>query len=252
MHKVSKKALVMLLGDPSGDPRPNRIIGALSQHGYTVDVVSHEIKGNVNAHQQWTIKTNLSTKLLRKAFYLLRLTLSVFPGSTGIKNLVNNLAFGLTGLQRFFHDLNYTVIVVEDLFLLPIAFKIKKKAKIIFDAREYYPRQNEEKFIWRVFEKPERVRLCAQYLHLCDHILTVSPGLQREYKKDFGVDTILYRSVPRYSESKLRPTDPGDIKLVHHGVANPNRKLERMIEVMKRLDQRYTLDFILWAKKKYS
>lgn len=249
MVDKKKKALVMLLGDPSSDPRPNRMIDTLNQQGFTVDIVSHEVKGNINAHKQSAIKTNFSSKLLRKAFHLLRCALSAFPKSSDINNLINNLAFGLTGLHRFFRDQNYNVIVVEDLFLLPLAFKIKKKAKIIFDAREYYPRQNEENFFWRLFEKPERVRLCAQYLHLCDHILTVSPGLQREYKKDFGLETVLYRSVPRYSIQAPRHTDSNHIKIVHHGVANPNRKLEKMIEMVKKLDSRFYFDMYLTGRQ---
>lgn len=249
MIEAKRKSLIMLLGDPSSDPRPNRMIDTLSQEGFAVDIVSHKVKGNINAHQQWTIKTNFSSKLLRKAFHLVSRTLSILPKSTGIKSLIDNLAFELTGLHRFFGDKNYNVIVVEDLFMLPLAFKIKKKTKIIFDAREYYPRQNEEKLFWRLFEKPERIRLCAQYLHLCDHVLTVSPGLQKEYKKDFGIEAVLYRSVPRYSMQAPRPTDSNYIKIVHHGVANPNRKLERMIEVVKKLDSRFYFDMYLTGRQ---
>lgn len=249
MVAAKKKALIMLLGDPSGDPRPNRIIGTLIHHGFTVDVLSHEIKGNINAHRQWKISASFSSKLSIKAFQFVRRGLAIFPKLKIIKNGVNNLAFGLAGFNQNFLNQKYTAIVVEDLFMLPLAFKIKTNAKIIFDAREYYPRQNEEKFFWRFFEKPERVRLCAQYLHLCDHILTVSPGLQREYKKDFCVDTILYRSVPPYSIRAPRPTDSKHIKIVHHGVANPNRKLEKMIDVVKKLDFRFCFDMYLTGRQ---
>ena len=41
---------------------------------------------------------------------------------------------------------NYSLIIVEDLQLLPTAFFKKHKAKVVFDAREYYPLQNEESF----------------------------------------------------------------------------------------------------------
>lgn len=245
MNKTSKSSLIMLLGDPSCDPRPSRMIDTLSQQGFIVDVLSYEANCNVNARQQWKIKKNFSSKLLRKAIQLTRYAISVIPKSTIVKNLINNLAFRLTGLNSLFVNHDYTNIIVEDLFMLPLAFDIKKNAKVIFDAREYYPRQNEERFFWRIFEKPERVRLCAQYLDLCDYILTVSPGLQREYKKNFGVDAILYRSVPRYSTRTPRSTDSNHIKIVHHGIANPNRKLDKMIEVVIKLDSRFYFDMYL-------
>lgn len=248
MADSRKAALVMLFGDPSSDPRPNRIIETLNQHGFIVDIVSHEAKGDVNVRQQWEMKTTFLSRVLRKVFQLIRRPLSVFPGLTVLKNFVNNLTFGLAGFHRYLLNCNYSVIVVEDLFLLPLAFEIKGNAKIIFDAREYYPRQHEEDFLWRLFEKPERIRLCAKYLHLCDHIFTVSPGLQREYKKDFDIDTILYRSVPRYSMQMPRSTDRSHIKIVHHGVANPNRKLEKMIDVVKKLDSRFSFDMYLTGR----
>ena len=39
--------------------------------------------------------------------------------------------------------------------------------------------------------------------------------------------------------------------MVHHGRANRNRRLENMIEIIKRLDNRYTLDFYLTGSARY-
>jgi hypothetical protein len=41
------------------------------------------------------------------------------------------------------------------------------------------------------------------------------------------------------------------IKMVHHGIANKNRQLEKMIDVLKLLDSRFTLDIYLTGSKEY-
>ena len=246
---AEKTGLVMMFGNPDGDPRPNRMIGTLTQRRFLVDIVSHQVGPKINHRQHWVIPSGFGSKVIRRLFYLIRCILAVIPLHNSIKNLINNFAFRLTGLSSQLSHNYYDFIVVEDLFMLPLAFKIKGRAVIIFDAREYYPRENEENFLWRVFERPERIRLCSEYLHLCDHTLTVSPGLQREYKKDFGVEALLFRSVPRYTNQMPRSVERENIKLVHHGIANPDRKLSDMIDVLRVLDSRFSLDMYLTGSK---
>jgi len=52
-------------------------------------------------------------------------------------------------------------------------------------------------------------------------------------------------NVPFYQ--KLEPIERNDdkIRLIHHGLALPARKLEHMIELMHYLDERFELDFML-------
>ena len=62
-------------------------------------------------------------------------------------------------LNVFKHELqirnkSYDWIVVEDLKLLPFAFRVKGASKILFDAREYYTRQFEDHPLWKILELP--------------------------------------------------------------------------------------------------
>jgi hypothetical protein len=75
--------------------------------------------------------------------------------------------------------------------------------------------------------------------------LTVSKGLIQEYEREFGVRPILFRSVPKYKDIKPRATDSRRIRLVYHGAANKNRKLENLVELATLLDDRFSLDLIL-------
>jgi hypothetical protein len=175
----------------------------------------------------------------------------MLPLSDSNLDKLNAIAFGLNHEGCRANGEDYNLIIVEDLFLLPLAFEIKQNAKIIFDAREYYPRQNEESFIWRLTEKPERLRLCRKYLSKVDLMLTVSPSLADEYEKEFAIKPIVYRSTPNYFDTKPTKTQGNNIRLVHHGAANKNRQLEEMIDVLALLDERFTLDMYLTGSQSY-
>ena len=79
----------------------------------------------------------------------------------------------------------------------------------------------------------------------CDRVLTVSPGLQEGYRAEFGIETDLLLSLPAYRDLQPRPVDATAIRLIYHGNANPSRSTDRMIELMRRLDDRFQMDFMV-------
>lgn len=246
-------ALIMLLGDASGDPRPRRYIDILLKAGYVVDVLGHPTRKALPVRQFFEIKkpsSSIGFLIIRLISYLKRV-LSVFGAIGFINDTLNDLTYGVYGLGKTIRNHQYKLIVVEDLFLLPLATKNSNGAQVIFDAREYYPLQNEERLLWRMLEKPDRIRICRTYLPLCKHVITVSPGLAKRYDAEFGTNCVVLRSVPFYKERKAKPTATDKIRIVHHGIANPNRKLEQMIDVVKLLDSRFSMDMYLAGTQSY-
>ena len=243
----------MSLGDPSGDPRPKRMIDLLKNQGFVVDVMSHPCKKDLDVNQHFVIplKHSLPAKIKRRLMRHAIRAVGMLPLNNSRLDKFNGIALDLNDEGRLANGEDYHLIIVEDLFLLPLAFEIKKNAKIIFDAREYYPRQNEESFIWRLTEKHERLRLCRNYLPKVDLMLTVSPGLADEYEKEFAIKSIVYRSTPNFFDAKPTKTPNNKIRLVHHGVANKNRQLEKMIDMVALLDERFTLDVYLTGSSSY-
>ncbi|MBQ4568204.1 MAG: hypothetical protein IJA79_08800 [Desulfovibrio sp.] len=145
----------------------------------------------------------------------------------------------------------FDIILCHDLILLPMAYAVRElphnrgRAKIVMDLREYYPRQVESSLRWKLSTGILYHLLCDCYLRHADTLLTVSPGLVDEYKRVYGVTC---RLLPSYSPfHDLQPSaiaeDP--IRCIHHGGAQPNRKLEGMIEAVRMLNGRFTLDFML-------
>jgi hypothetical protein len=248
------RALVMCLAVPTENPRPNRIIRLLEKSGFSVDTLSYPYEGNLPVKQAFFIippSSKLIAKLYRFSIALLSSITSRFPDNyDGLTSWLNNIRYHLNKIGVDLLGKNYDLIVVEDLQMLPYAFQIKGRANVLFDAREFYPKENEESLRFRLFEYPIRFWLCSKYLHRCDHVITVSPGLAQAYKTDFDIDMTVIRSVPFYHDFSLVCTKENEVRMVHHGLANKDRSLGKMIEIMKHLDQRYTLDFYLVGKEK--
>ncbi len=146
---------------------------------------------------------------------------------------------------RQLKERSWDLVVANDIDTLPMAFDVKGKGKVIFDAHEYAPRHFEDKRVWRMFFQPLYVYLCRQYLHLTDGMLTVGQGLADEYRKEFGVNPVIITNAASYHELTPSEARPDKIRLIHHGIANPSRRIELMIDMMDLLDERFTLDLIL-------
>ena len=82
-------------------------------------------------------------------------------------------------------------------------------------------------------------------------MLSVSTGICEAYKKNFGVDPLLYRSTPNSHDLVPSVAKDNQIRMVHHGIANRNRQLQKMISLMDYLDDRFTLDMYLTGSPKY-
>lgn len=242
------KALVMCISDPATDPRPRRMIKLLEANGFAIDVLSYSPSRDFATFDHIALPTPSPAFVTRAARRLLYLASCVAARALGRPRIFHDWLtrhYGWREAAKRIARQSYAVIVVEDLAFLPMATAARGEAALIFDAREYYPRQNEESVLFRLIEGPARTQLCRDYLHRCDRIVTVSPGLAAEFAREFAVAPEVVLSVPNYVEAEPRPTDPARIRMVHHGAANRNRRLEDMIEVVERLDERFELDIYL-------
>jgi glycosyltransferase involved in cell wall biosynthesis len=140
---------------------------------------------------------------------------------------------------------SFDVVIANDIDTLPLAFQLQPNARIIFDAHEYAPRHFENNRVWKIFFQPFYVDLCRRYIPRVSGMLTVGKGLADEYEKNFGVKPVIITNATRYHEVTPSSLQDGKIRLIHHGIANPSRRLELMVEMMSYLDERFMLDMIL-------
>jgi glycosyltransferase involved in cell wall biosynthesis len=78
-------------------------------------------------------------------------------------------------------------------------------------------------------------------------VMTVSRGIARQYESDLGVVPRVVLSTPAYEDlaPHVPDTPPSEIQLIHHGAATRSRRLERFIELMDHLDDRFELNLML-------
>jgi hypothetical protein len=139
----------------------------------------------------------------------------------------------------------FDAILANDIHTLPLALRLAGSAKVILDAHEYAPAEFEDVWRWRFFFQRYNEYLCARYLPRVTTMMTVSCGIAAEYRKRYGVGVSVIVNASPYT-----PAEPGDImphriRLIHHGVAIPSRRLELMLDMVARLDKRFFLDLML-------
>jgi hypothetical protein len=153
---------------------------------------------------------------------------------------------GARALIRELKGKNYDLIISHDLDLLPLVFRIKNKTtRVMLDAREYYPMNFNDQWLWRWQKRPVSEYLCREYLHRCDKIITVSDGLAGEYQRVYNIQPEVVMSLPARRDVQPSQLRSDQIRLIHHGVTGRSRKTETMIEMMDHVDERFTLDLML-------
>ena len=230
-----KNVLVLAFSNLKHDARVSRQVNVLRK-GNSLKVVcfdADEIPGVEIIRIKQT-----SLTLWRKAWMAIFLILRQYRWAY---KLFHDYGF----LVEKFRGQHFDLIVANDIDTLPLGFNLKEKAKIIFDAHEYAPRHFENSRIWLIFFQPFYLHLCKKFIPKVDGMLTVGRGLATAYEENFGVKPTIITNATRYNEIKSSAPDENKIRLVHHGIANPSRRIELMIEMMDYLDERFTLDMIL-------
>lgn len=229
-----KSILIMALANPNNNPRPNRMIRCLKNH-YQLTVVG---LGMLKEDNIEFIGLNPTTEnVLDKIVRGIQLKLGQYENvlwNNEIKRVCNLLI-----------TKQFDFIICHDLMLLPLAQQIKGHAKILFDAREYYPRHFEDQFIWRFFLQGINQYLCVNYLKNLDYRVTVSSGIAEAYRKEYGVNIEVLPSWSFYHDLAPSKVNSDKIKMIHHGHANPSRQIEQMIRMMDYVDERFHLDLML-------
>jgi hypothetical protein len=139
----------------------------------------------------------------------------------------------------------FDLIVANDISALPLALKLAGNCPVLMDAHEYSPKEFDDKLLWKILFGRYHHDLCKRYLPKAAAMTTVCQGIADEYEREYGVPCRVIHNAPL--DQKLQPSavNADCIRLIHHGSAIRSRHLGVMIEMMKHLDARFTLDFML-------
>lgn len=233
--KFNKKILIVALSNLSRSPRPLKQIEALKDH-YEIDTIGLKKSGFERNFYQIK-KETLFYKVLSLPLLLLRLY-NYYYWDKNKKQLKSQM------VQK-----DYDLIIVHEVRMLPLVFSFKGQAKIILDAHEYSPNNFDDSIIWRILFKHFYIFLCEKYLDKCNKVITVCEEISKLYSKNFSIKCSVITNAADYIDLKPSSVNPKKIKIIHHGIAGPSRKLELMIEMMGHLDERFELYLMLVAKR---
>ena len=230
-----KSILIISFSNLDKDPRVNRQIRFLNSR-YRITCIGFSdpaIKGVE------FIPTKYARSLTQKVIEAIQLKTGLFEQYYWGMNHVKDAYQKSEGRH-------FDLIIANDLSALPLAEKLSQgTAGVIFDAHEYAPREFEDMFIWRFFFRKYTEFMCAKYIPEVDGMMTVCQGIADEYEKNYTITPVVIMNSPYYHEIRPSRTSPEKIRMIHHGIAIPSRRLELMIEALKFLDSRYTLEFML-------
>ncbi|MGC3948658.1 MAG: glycosyltransferase [Chryseolinea sp.] len=221
---MKKRLLVIVLSNFKHDARVRRQVLALKDH-YETTVVCFSGEKEEGFEVISITPTNLT--FLRKAVASVFLLLRWY-------SLAHRILHSYYYLVEELSSRNFDIIIANDVETLPIAFRFPSNARVIFDAHEYAPRHFEDKRSWRLFFQGFNTWLCRKYIPRVSGMMTVGKGLAREYEKNFGRRPEVVMNANIYTDIQPSEVAADKIRLVHHGIATPSRRLELMIEMMRR------------------
>jgi glycosyltransferase involved in cell wall biosynthesis len=130
---------------------------------------------------------------------------------------------------------------------LPVAAEAARrhKAKLVLDAHEFAPMEFYERLHWRIFYRPLVIHMLKRYAPRLDASTTVAPAIAERYAREFGFEPVTVLNAPKLVPVEAHSVDPANVRLVYHGGASPDRKLERLIETMALAHPRYSLHFLM-------
>jgi len=179
--------------------------------------------------------------IIEKFILALLLVFRIYP--IFMKRYYNQLTDCLNRLS----EISFDLIIANDIDSLPAVIDNgwSHRSKILFDAHEYAPLEQEDELYWRILFKPYRTYLCKQYLKYPDAMITVSKGIADKYHTVFGVSPSVIPNASDYIDISPQPVNEKSIRIIHHGLAVPSRQIETMIDVMNYTDSRFFLDLML-------
>lgn len=231
----AQKVLIISFSVISSDPRVMRQVRLLESR-YEVTVAGFGPKPDADV--EFCSIDHESTRLPTKMWWALKLLLG-FSESYYWHRVEVRSALEMLRSREF------DLVISNDIAALPLALHLAREAPVLLDAHEYSPREFDDKWAWRLLFGRYHHDLCQRYLPRLGGMVTVCQGIADEYAREYGVASEVVHNAPPHQRLRPSKTEHGRVRMVHHGATIRSRQLEGMIDVMKYLDNRFTLDFML-------
>jgi len=150
-------------------------------------------------------------------------------------------------------------IHANDWHALPIAIEVARRtgARVVFHAHEFAPLEREDSIVWRLLVAPAIRSILRKYTAPTavpiDASITVCAPIAERYHREYGLDPIVIYNAPKRPpehsqaltvQAKGSATE-AKLHLIHHGYAQRNRGLDKLIEALALAHVRFVLHFML-------
>jgi glycosyltransferase involved in cell wall biosynthesis len=145
------------------------------------------------------------------------------------------------------NDVN--AIVLNDVTAWPLARFLPPRIAIL-DAHEFSPQELSDSFYWNIFLKPFKL-WCSSFASYGARHFCVEPYLCAQWEQFTGLN---FQLLPNSSLYNLPPQvsshSSGPLRVLHHGVAHPSRRIELMINAISIAGPSFHGTFLLKASSK--
>ncbi len=152
-------------------------------------------------------------------------------------------------LHQLFEKHKPGIVITHEPEFFPYIFRYKNKYnfKVVFNAHEYCPLQFDTRENWINTGGKFYYNLYKKYVTKLDLFINVCDGIDVKCREEFDTGSIVIPNVSTFYEISpvLHDEKEKIIKLIHHGGAIRERKIEYMIEAVKKLGGAFHLDLML-------
>ncbi len=231
------RLLVIALSDLAADPRVDRQLRAFAEHHHVVAAGLGAPRAPGVDYIDLGLQASPIAVIRNRAAGATRMLARRHEAAYWGNNLLAQAYERLSGVRP-------DAVIANDVPTLPLALALARAAPVILDAHEYAPLWFEDRRLWRTIMQPYMTAITQRYVPRVAAMTTVGPALATSYQDLTGIEPTVVTNAPEYHELTARPAMQ-PIRLLHHGIANRSRHLERTIELMAHLDDRFTLDLVL-------
>jgi hypothetical protein len=249
MANSSRRALILSYKYVSSAPRILKEIDWLENRGWLVDTLG---LGSESASKGKHFQAIPNSALIRYLCYLI-------PS----QKLKFNFQYEST-LSILTQELlqNYDLLIIHDLTLLPhrvLQAEIHRRSGVGIqidlheDHLESLARNRVEALVFDNYRKWELSHLVkiSEIPENRVSFTSVSERISRRFGEFLGAEVSTVRNAPRYQSLAPTAFDPGQIKLVHHGVGAPHRGIEASIKALKSLAPEFELHLLLLSSRAF-
>ena len=233
---MKKIIAVISFSDISNDSRVKRQINLVKSYFDVITIGFGKYQGSLD-HLQ--IKNNRN--FLKKMFFLFLIISRRYKTYFQIR-------FEFNRIISFINKYKVSCYILNDSNSWPFAEYLKDK-KYIIDAHEYSLDELSDNYLWRLILKPLK-KWTLQFIDNSNLRFSVEKNICAKWEMATKKDFILLRNFSNYSKISEKNNKNRLIKIIHHGIAEPSRKIENMILAIGGCGENYKGTFYLKSSNK--